>query len=359
MIRKACVYFGMALVVADVGALSAIAASSLSNSLTGFTGDSTQPVTQAALAAAGFNVANTVEIEPAVIFDSSGAKFGTMIADSGGRNYIRTVESDYANVRFVAEVTMAIPTSDAPPYQSGFLGLGAGDIGFVGFWPDWGNQQSSVMLVPELYDGNKFFKTLHQDNDTQLFSEEVQIPVLENGTHRLRLTYDLFPKSATFAIDVNYTGGPFVSDYTGPTIPLLASFGADGWPFEPARIYFGGDDGTSFKDFQVSVTGSAVRYGDFTSDGVVNHLDWAVLRTNQETNLTGLSLEQAYFRGDLTEDLANDHEDFVAFKLLYDATNGAGSFVVMVASVPEPSTIGLILGAGLFLPTLVRRTGKR
>jgi hypothetical protein len=336
---------------------STLAATSLSNPLTGFTGDSTQPATQAALATAGFSVSNSVEVDPAVVFDSGGAHFGTLISDNGGRNYMRTIQSDYADIRFVAEVTMGIPTSDTPPYQSGFIGLGGGDIGFA-LWPDWGNGQSSVMLVPELYDGNKFFKTMHQHDGSQTFSEEVQIPVLDNGTHRLRLTYELFPKSATFAIDVNYAGGPFVSDYTGPTIPLLELFGAGGWPFEPARIYFGGDDGTLFKDFQVIVSGPTAKYGDFNSDGSINSLDWAVLRTNQETDLSGLSLQNAYFRGDLTEDLANDHEDFVAFKTLYDSVNGVGAFAAMVAAVPEPSATALVLSAGLLLPVMRRARNR-
>jgi hypothetical protein len=329
----------------------------LSNPLTGFTGDSTQPATQAALATAGFSVSNTIDFDPAVVFDSAGAHFGTLFGDNGGRNYLRTIQADYVDVRFVAEVTIGIPTSDVPPFQSGFLGLGAGDIG-TGNWPDWGTDQSTVMLVPELYDGNKFFKTMHQHDGSQTFSEEVQVPVLDNGTHRLRLTYELFPKSATFAIDVNYAGGPFVSDYTGPTIPLLGLFGASGWPIESARIYFGGDDGTLFKDFQVTVSGPTAKYGDFNSDGAINSLDWGVLRANQETNLSGLSLQDAFFRGDLTEDLANDHEDFVAFKALYDGANGVGAFAAMLAAVPEPSTTALVLSAGMLLP-LTRRARRR
>jgi hypothetical protein len=310
------------------------------------------------VAAAGFNFANTVDTDPAVVFDSNGANFGTLIPDSGGRNYMRTVQSDYANVRFVAEVTLAIPTSDTPPFQSGFLGLGAGDVGFAR-WPDWNTLSSSVMVVPELYEGNHFFKTMYTSGGPATFSENVEVPGLDNGTHRLRLTYNLFPKSVVFSIDFNYAGGPFVSDFSSPTLPLLALLGADGWPFEPARIYFGGDDGTLFKDFQVTVTGPAIRYGDFNSDGNINSLDWMILRTNQETNLSALTLEQAYFRGDLTEDKRNSYEDFVAFKNLYDAANGAGAFVAMLASVPEPSTMALILGVGLILPPLMRRRTNR
>ena len=186
------------------------------------------------------------------------------------------------------------------------------------------------------------------------------MPALDNGTHRLRLTYDLFPKSVVFSIDFNYAGGAFVNDFSSPTLPMLALLGADGWPFDPARIYFGGDDGTLFKDFQVTVTGPAVRFGDLNSDGKIDSLDWVIFRTNQETDLSGLTLEQAYLRGDLTEDRANNHADFVVFKNLYEAANGAGSFVAMLAGVPEPSTLVLILSAGLFvLPGMRRATNRR
>jgi hypothetical protein len=98
--------------------------------------------------------------------------------------------------------------------------------------------------------------------------------------------------------------------------------------------------------------------GDFNSDGVVNSLDWGILRANQETNLSGLSLEQAYFRGDLTKDRANEHADFVAFKALYDSVNGVGAFAAMLAAVPEPSTTALVLSAGL-LPPVMRRARNR
>ena len=164
MARKAFIIVGLAILVADSAALSAVAATSFSNSLTGFTGDSTQPATQAAVAAAGFNFADSADIDRAVLFDANGANFSTFGFGNGGRNYMRTVQSDYADIRFVAEVTLAIPTSDTEPHQSGFLGLGAGDIAFAG-WPDWNTLSSSVMVVPELYvDGegpHHFFKTLY------------------------------------------------------------------------------------------------------------------------------------------------------------------------------------------------------
>ena len=42
---------------------------------------------------------------------------------------------------------------------------------------------------------------------------------------------------------------------TETTLPIVTTtlFAADGWPSEPSRIFFGGDDGVTFRDFSVSV----------------------------------------------------------------------------------------------------------
>jgi hypothetical protein len=99
--------------------------------------------------------------------------------------------------------------------------------------------------------------------------------------------------------------------------------------------------------------------GDLNVDGVINVADWVILRTNQLSNLSSLSLTQAYRLGDVTGDKISDHADFVAFKAAYDAVNGAGSFVAMVASIPEPTTSILILAAGSIALPVVRRRGSR
>jgi len=54
---------------------------------------------------------------------------------------------------------------------------------------------------------------------------------------------------------VNHAGGPFVADLVSLNLPIVVSslFGADGWPSEPSRIFFGGDDGATFRDFSVQV----------------------------------------------------------------------------------------------------------
>jgi hypothetical protein len=340
----------LSLALALLMAGSASGATSFSNSLTGFTGDSSQPATQAALAAAGFNLfAN--DGDQTVTFDSAGASFGLFASGDAGRNYMRTNESDYANADFVAEVTMVTPDQEN---QDGFFGVGAGDVALFG-WPDWSTQFSSVILTPEVNSGEGLFTTMFTDNDTPIFANNA-VPAMASGTHRLRLTFDrgIISTTANYAIDLNYVSGPFAADFTAPSLDVSGLFGTDGWPVEPARIFLGGDDGTVFKDFQVTVTGPPIFFGDLNSDGVINGSDWVVFRTNQETNLSGLSLTDAYFRGDLNQDLANNEHDFGIFKGLFDAVHGSGAFAAMIA-VPEPASALLVL-AGL-LPLL--RTARR
>ena len=84
------------------------------------------------MAAAGFNFSNDgvgTAAPPAasvykVQFDATGAKFGDGQPVNDGRNYMRTVATDYDNTSFVAEVT--ITTTDIDN-QNAYFGLGSGD----------------------------------------------------------------------------------------------------------------------------------------------------------------------------------------------------------------------------------------
>ena len=96
--------------------------------------------------------------------------------------------------------------------------------------------------------------------------------------------------------------------------------------------------------------------GDLNTDGIVNSSDWAILRSNQHTDLSGKSLAEAYLLGDMTGDLENNHADFVAFKNDFDAVNGLGAFQAMIATtVPEPTSVVLLMTSGLLLLTGTRR----
>lgn len=79
--------------------------------------------------------------------------------------------------------------------------------------------------------------------------------------------------------------------------------------------------------------------GDLDFNGLVNAADWGLFRSGQHVDMAGLTLGQAFALGDFNGDLHNNHADFVIFKTTFEATNGAGSFVQMLASVPEPTTL--------------------
>lgn len=105
-------------------------------------------------------------------------------------------------------------------------------------------------------------------------------------------------------------------------------------------------------DVVVQYTGNgdaAFKRSDLNFDGSINGSDWLLFRTNNLVDLSSLTLSEAYAKGDLDGDLDNDFDDFLRFKADYDAFNGAGSFALMAASVPEPATLGLLAPALLLM----------
>ena len=248
-------------------AMGANAASNLSNSLAGFTGDSTQAGTQTAVGAAGLSFFSTTGLNDngtpgdpgddsndTVTFDAGGAHFGSLIAGDAGRNYMRTIESDYATVPFVAEITF-----DAADNQAVFFGIGAGDRALFGT-PDWSTLFSSASFWPET--NTDKFTRFRTQNDHNAFGD-TGVPGFDAGTHRFRMTFNPSINQLLGEIDVNYAGGPFVADATTTNFPISTSSlfvdsdpsgdNGPGWPTEPSRIFFGGDDGAVFRDLTITV----------------------------------------------------------------------------------------------------------
>lgn len=249
-------------------ALAADAASSLSNSLSGFTGDSNQAATEAAVNGAGLNFYSTdgplfgnndngtpddpsddfieQQSDDTVVFDGGGAHFGSLWAGDGGRNYMRTNDSDYATTQFVAEITF-----DTADDKAVFFGLGAGDRALFGT-PDWSTQFSSASFWPETQ--NDKFTRFRTANDVNNFGDSL-VAGFDAGTHRFRMTFNPATTFLQGEIDINYAGGPFVADAAVSNFPIATAslFAADGWPSEPSRIFFGGDDGAVFRDLSIRV----------------------------------------------------------------------------------------------------------
>jgi MYXO-CTERM domain-containing protein len=183
-----------------------------------------------------------------IVYDAGGAHFGTGIPGDGGRSYQRTIDGDYATLGFVAEITFSVTSND----QAVFFGLGTGDTALFGT-PDWSTQFSSASFWPEL--ANDKFVRFRTANDVNAFADTTVTGGLDPGTHRMRMTLNPANNQLLGEIDVNYAGGPFVADSVGSNFPIVVSslFAADGWPSEPSRIFVGGDDGATFRDFSVQV----------------------------------------------------------------------------------------------------------
>lgn len=307
------------------------AADSLSNSLTGFTGDSTQTATQDALAAAGFEFSSTEGLDdeftadPTVVFGSSGAAFGTLYDGDGGRNYMRTIDS-YAFDSFTAEVTAVVNTLNTDVV---FFGMGSGNIDLWGT-PDFAGVPS-VFIAPE--DGNLNSNAIDGISGDWYGPEacpagdwcKAAAPLVGTnaGTHRLRMTFDASTREWVGSIDVDYAGGAFVADASTEVYDLSLSFDdgvfvANGWPTNPSKIYFGGDDGVIFKDFVVSVAGAGIP-GDRDGDNDVDGADFLIWQTDDGSS-AGLS----------------------EWESNYGASDG-----IAARAVPEPSTGLLLLTAAL------------
>ncbi len=346
------------------------AASSLTSSLKGFTGDSTQAATQTAVATAGFDffsldgLAEDFSANPAVTFDSAGAHFGLQFSldgggGDGGRNYMRTVESDYATVSFVAEITLDLDMgTGASQFQQAFFGMGSGDTALFGV-PDWSTQFSSTFTTPEI----GFLKTWSSANDINKWNDNDPVAALMGaGTHRMRMTYDGTAHTVIYAIDLNYAGGAFAADYTAPTLdlntvncPMDCGGGtdgmlydpSDGWPVEPSRIYFGGDDQVIFKDFSVTVGTPA--NANFNGDAVIDGADFLIWQKG-----VGIASGATLAQGDADGNGAVNDADLSIWSAQYGTTASLSA----AAAAPEPGA-GVIAGWAVAGCWMRRRTARR
>ncbi len=95
---------------------------------------------------------------------------------------------------------------------------------------------------------------------------------------------------------------------------------------------------------------------DLNEDANVDQADWAIFMANHKGDLSALTPEQQFLAGDLDGDGDNDFEDFVLFEKGFDASAGSGAFTAMLASVPEPSSMALVL---LGVTTLLSQNRRR
>lgn len=109
--------------------------------------------------------------------------------------------------------------------------------------------------------------------------------------------------------------------------------------------------GTTFADVAVV---KVFLPGDFDKDGHVDLTDYLTLSANLFTDVSGLTVQQAYLLGDMTSDRLINGNDLRSFRFAYDDANGEAAFVAMLASIPEPAA-GVLAAVGAAIGCLARR----
>ena len=105
----------------------------------------------------------------------------------------------------------------------------------------------------------------------------------------------------------------------------------------------GETDLNQFYQLDVSSSFDAGLASDLNSDGQINLIDWENFKSGQGIDMSSLSPSIAASLGDLDGDLDNDYQDFQYFKIAFENENGSGSFATLIASAPEPNSLGLIM----------------
>jgi hypothetical protein len=135
----------------------------------------------------------------------------------------------------------------------------------------------------------------------------------------------------TLAIGQQITLSPSGGWIPSPTEDVFVSLVNSANTVVNASMAYTGNGGTPFSR------------SDLNFDGTLTASDWSIFTSYAATSMAGLSKAQSYGRGDLDGDGDNDYNDFKLFKADYTLAHGAGSFEAMLASVPEPSGLSLIV----------------
>jgi hypothetical protein len=89
--------------------------------------------------------------------------------------------------------------------------------------------------------------------------------------------------------------------------------------------------------------------GDVNSDCALDTTDWMQFRAGRHTDMTGLTIAQAYAQGDLNGDFANNHADFVLFKSSYVSAHGAAAFSRLLTVPGRPPALPIAFAIAIAL----------
>jgi fibronectin type 3 domain-containing protein len=199
-----------------------------------------------------------------------GATFGGNRAnDNNGRNYARTVETDYNTVDFTAFITVRRPITTllVPPgnnatnfsRRSVFFGLGTGARNGGGANPDAGTTNASAYV--ELQNGfNNAARRVQSDTQANVELAFNPMNTVSDDSIRIRMQWNSVTTELTFSFDYGYVpGSPFTADQTLPAMSQTSrnffTAQANEWAAgDRASIFFGGDRGVVFTDLVIDVT---------------------------------------------------------------------------------------------------------
>ncbi len=100
-------------------------------------------------------------------------------------------------------------------------------------------------------------------------------------------------------------------------------------------------------------------FGDLNVDGDVDAIDWQTYKAAVTTDVSALTLVEAYYAGDMDGNGVVELDDFPVFKAAYDDANGVAAFAAMLegTNVPEPSAV-VLAGLAAAVAIAVRRSGR-
>lgn len=135
--------------------------------------------------------------------------------------------------------------------------------------------------------------------------------------------------------------GDGVTLTNGSSINLGNIWGALTPDLEDLTVALRTDDGAAL-GVDVTYVGTELVLGDYSRDGLVTAADWPFFRDVLGGDYEGETEGVAYLGGDLDGDFDSDLDDF---NLFLDIFFAAGNSSLELNTVPEPSSVAMVLGA--------------
>jgi len=169
-------------------------------------------------------------------------------AGDAGRSYIGTVSTDFNTVDFSAQVDVTIQSGGG---ANAFIGLGPGIVGGDGTGggaafgePTGGPTNFLTINANNRAGGTVAFGDFGPGTNNANSGTDTTNPVVGDGNHTVFLDFDSATQMLTFSASVN----------GAPVITLGTIDGSDNmFDNTNSRIFFGGDDNTTFDNFSVTV----------------------------------------------------------------------------------------------------------